>query len=59
MKEKSYKSWTISDEFWEEVKDAIPDTAGKRDPNKTYRHKPGQTARHRPPETYWKEFFTF
>ncbi|MBQ6206389.1 MAG: transposase [Oscillospiraceae bacterium] len=42
MEEKSYKSWTISDEFRNEVKDAIPDATGKGEPNKTYRHKPGQ-----------------
>lgn len=38
--QKSYKSWTISDEFWEEVKDYIPKT--ERDPNKEYKHKAGQ-----------------
>lgn len=39
---KSYKSWTISDEFWAKVKDVIPDTGTKRDPNKVYQNKPGQ-----------------
>ena len=39
---KSYKSWTISDEFWEKVKDVIPDTGTKRDPNKVCQNKPGQ-----------------
>ena len=34
MEEKSYKSWTISDEFWDKVKNTIPDTAGKRAPIK-------------------------
>ena len=37
---KSYKSWTISDEFWEEVKEYIPKR--QRDPNKTYKCKPGR-----------------
>lgn len=49
MEKKSYKSWTMSDEFWDEVKDVIPDTAGKRDPNKTYQHKPGQGRKPLPP----------
>ena len=39
--EKSYKSWTLSDEFWEKVKDYIPKNPG-RDPEKEYKHKPGQ-----------------
>ena len=39
--EKSYKSWTLSDEFWEKVKDYIPQNPG-RDPEKEYKHKPGQ-----------------
>lgn len=37
---KSYKSWTISDELWEVVKDEIPKY--ERDPEKTYKNKPGQ-----------------
>lgn len=37
---KSYQSWTISDEFWEEIKDKIP--VKKRDPQKKYKHAPGQ-----------------
>lgn len=37
---KSYQSWTISDEFWNEVKDLIPQR--ERDPNKTYKNKVGQ-----------------
>ena len=40
-KPKSYKSWTISDEFWDEVKAHIPKR--KRDPNKTYKCKPGRS----------------
>lgn len=36
----SYKSWTISDEFWNEVKDYIPKR--ERDPNKIYKCKPGR-----------------
>ncbi len=36
---KSYKSWTISDEFWEAIKDEIP--VYERDPNKEYKRKPG------------------
>ena len=35
-----YRSWTVSDEFWEAVKDAIPKK--ERDPEKTYKNKPGQ-----------------
>ncbi|MDR1364831.1 MAG: hypothetical protein LBJ32_04320 [Oscillospiraceae bacterium] len=31
----SYKSWTISDEFWEKIKDHIP--KHKRDLNKEYK----------------------
>ena len=38
---KSYKSWTLSDAFWEKVKDQIPESPG-RDPTKSYQHKPGQ-----------------
>ena len=49
MEKKSYKSWTISDEFWEKVKSAVPDTGTKRDPNKTYQHKPGQGRKPIPP----------
>ena len=49
MEKKSYKSWTISDEFWEKVKSAVPDTGTKREPNKTYQHKPGQGRKPIPP----------
>ena len=35
------KSWTISDELWEKVKDEIPVTKG-RDPRREYQHRPGQ-----------------
>ena len=35
-----YQSWTVSDEFWEAVKDAVPKK--ERDPQKTYKNKPGQ-----------------
>lgn len=37
---KSYKSWTISDEYWEEIKCYLPDH--KRDPNRVYKCKPGR-----------------
>lgn len=37
---KSYQSWTISDELWNEIKDEIPQK--ERDPEKVYKHKPGQ-----------------
>lgn len=37
---KSYKSWTISDELWEAIKDEIPKQ--ERDPNRIYKNKPGQ-----------------
>ncbi|MDR2531911.1 MAG: hypothetical protein LBC82_03615 [Oscillospiraceae bacterium] len=40
MKElKSYKSWTISDEFWEAIKGELP--THRRDPEKEYKRKPG------------------
>jgi transposase len=35
----SYKSWTISDSFWEAVKEYIPEH--EREPEKEYRRKPG------------------
>ena len=35
------KSWTISDEFWEKVKNEIPAAKG-RDPQREYKHRPGQ-----------------
>ena len=35
------KSWTISDELWERVKDEIPAAKG-RDPKREYKHRPGQ-----------------
>ncbi len=37
---KSYQSWTISDEFWEAIKEDIPKR--ERDPKKKYVHAPGQ-----------------
>ena len=37
--QKSYKSWTISDEFWDAIKDYIP--FYKRDPQKEYERAPG------------------
>lgn len=37
---KSYQAWTISDEFWEEIKEEIPKK--KRDPAKKYKNAPGQ-----------------
>jgi len=40
MEKKSYQSWTIGDEFWEAIKDNIPDR--QRDPNKTYKCAPGR-----------------
>ena len=36
---KSYKSWTISDAFWEAIKEEIPDRS--RNPEKEYQRKPG------------------
>jgi transposase len=45
-KQKSYKSWTISDEFGEVMKDELPQN--KRDPNKEYQRKPG--AGRKPPD---------
>ena len=43
---KSYKSWTISDEFWEIIKGEIPKK--ERDPKKTYLHAPGQGRKRMP-----------
>ena len=37
---KSCQSWTISDEFWERIKEDIPKT--ERDPKKKYVHASGQ-----------------
>ena len=39
MEKKSYKSWTISDAFWEAIKDEIPER--QRSAEKTYKRKPG------------------
>ena len=39
MEKKSYKSWTISDAFWEAVKDEIPQR--QRVECKIYKRKPG------------------
>ena len=39
--QKTGKSWTLSDEFWEKVKNEIPAPKG-RDPQKQYRHRLGQ-----------------
>ena len=39
MEKKSYQSWTISDEFWEAVKDEIPER--QREEGRTYKRKPG------------------
>jgi transposase len=38
-KQKSYQSWTISDEFWDAIKDYIP--TYKRDPQKEYKRAVG------------------
>jgi len=38
-KQTSYQSWTISDEFWEEIKCYIP--VYERDPQKEYKRVPG------------------
>ena len=37
---KSYQAWTISDEYWEAIKDEIPKK--ERDPGKKYKNAPGQ-----------------
>ena len=37
---KSYKSWTISDELWNEIKEYIPKK--ERNTNKKYKNAPGQ-----------------
>ena len=39
MEKKSYKSWTISDAFWEAIKDEVPER--QRSAEKTYKRKPG------------------
>ena len=46
-KKKYYRSWTLSDELWEKVKDEIPKR--KRDTNKEYKNKPGQGRKPIPP----------
>ena len=46
-KQKYYRSWTLSDELWERVKDKIPQR--KRDENKKYKNKPGQGRKPIPP----------
>jgi transposase len=38
-KQSSYQSWTISDEFWEAIKDELP--KHERDPEKEYKRKAG------------------
>ena len=43
---KSIRSWTISDEFWEEIKDEVPET--KRDAQKHYVHALGQGCKRMP-----------
>lgn len=52
---RSYQSWTISDEFWEAVKDQIP--VKKRDPKKEYKHAPGQGRRPIPPRKVLEGIF--
>ena len=39
MEKKSYKSWTISDAFWEAIKDEVPER--QRTAEKTYKRKAG------------------
>ena len=46
-KKKYYRSWTLSDELWERVKDEIPKR--KRDSDKEYKNKPGQGRKPIPP----------
>ena len=46
-KKKYYRSWTLSDELWERVKDEIPQR--KRDTDKEYKNKPGQGRKPIPP----------
>ena len=38
---KQSNSWTITDEFWDEVKHLIPKGCGERDDSKEYKRKPG------------------
>jgi len=45
--QKGYKSWTISDEFWEAVKEYIPKR--ERDPQKVYKCAPGRGRKPIPP----------
>ena len=52
---KSYQSWTISDEFWDAVKDQIP--VKKRDPKKKYKNAPGQGRRPIPPRKVLEGIF--
>ena len=46
-KKRYSRSWTLSDELWEKVKDEIPKR--QRDENKTYKNKPGQGRKPIPP----------
>lgn len=46
-KKKYYRSWTLSDELWEKVKDEIPKR--KRDPEKEYKNRPGRGRKPIPP----------
>ena len=39
MEKTGYQSWTISDEFWNQIKELVPKP--QRDPNKIYKRKPG------------------
>ena len=45
--QKSYKSWTISDELWEAIKEYIPKR--ERDPGKVYKCAPGRGRKPIPP----------
>lgn len=54
---KSYQSWTISDEFWEAVKDRIP--VKKRDPKKNINMRRAKAADRFRQEKFRKEYFTF
>lgn len=45
--QKSYKSWTVSEEFWEAVKGYIPKR--ERDPKKVYKCAPGRGRKPIPP----------
>ena len=54
---KAARSWTISDELWEEVKEYIPKK--QRDPKNIIRKRPGKDAQVCRPNRCWRASFMF